>query len=173
MPLDHRSSWPNLTTNVYEQRQTMPRSKALFLSVTESVGRFFPESLAHTKTGSMLTPAAKFGFWESLHIFSSLTIHVIASFMMEKCPAAFSVTIDTGLYQTVRTLLGEMARVGNSASRDHERMIQEIENLFPTGSAYTGPADGMEDLIGWSDCLDFGDMGFDFLEPFPSLLGEK
>lgn len=72
--------------------------------------------------------------------------------MMEKCPAAFSITIDTGLYQTVRTLLGEMARVGNSASRDHERMIQEIENLFPTGSAYTGPADGMEDLIGWSDC---------------------
>lgn len=121
----------------------------------------------------MLTVTAKFGFWESLHIFSSLTIHVIASFMLDKCPTAFSVPADRALYQTVRGLLGEMARVGNSASRDHERMILEIENLFPAGSAYTGPADGMEDLIGWSDCLDFGDMGFDFLQSFPSLLGEN
>lgn len=121
----------------------------------------------------MLTVTAKFGFWESLHIFSSLTIHVIASFMMEKCPTTFSLPVVRGLHQTVRGLLREMARDGNSASRDHERMIQEIENLFPTGSAYTGPADGMEDLIGWSDCWDFGDMGFDFLEPFPSLLGEN
>lgn len=44
-------------------------------------------------------------------------------------------------------------------------MIQDIENLFPTGSAYTGPANGIEDLIGWSDYLEFGDIGFDLIEP--------
>lgn len=90
---------------------------------------------------------------------------------MEKCPAAFSFAIDRELYQTVRDLLGEMARLGNNASRDHERMIQDIENLFPTGSAYTGPAEGLEDLIGWSDYLEFGDIGFDSIEPSTSLQG--
>jgi proline utilization trans-activator len=85
--------------------------------------------------------------------------------MKEKCRPAFSFTADRELSQTARNILSDMARLGNNASKDHERMIQEIENLFPTGSAYTGPTDGIEDLIGWSDYMEFGGIGFDSIEP--------
>ncbi|KAK2596107.1 hypothetical protein QQS21_006454 [Conoideocrella luteorostrata] len=112
---------------------------------------------------------AKFGFWESLHIFSSLLILLISSFVMENCSGSFSIPIERELYRNVREILGEMARHGNRASRDHERMIQEIENLFPTGSANIASGDKIEDIIGWTDYLDFGNMGSDLMGNYGSL----
>ncbi|KAJ6070522.1 hypothetical protein N7467_011841 [Penicillium canescens] len=110
---------------------------------------------------------AKFGFWESLHIFSSLTIHVIITCMAEKCPAAFPNSPDITIYDSVRSLLVEMARAGNAASNDHERMIQDIEGLFKADSTNASLPGGIDDMVRWSDFLD-GNMGAELFDPFPS-----
>ncbi|KAE8132756.1 hypothetical protein BDV38DRAFT_274869 [Aspergillus pseudotamarii] len=101
---------------------------------------------------------AKFGFWESLHIFSSLTIHVITRFMTEKYSVVFNSTRSNAPFGPVRDLLREMARVGNAASKDHERMIQDVEDLFTADSVGVELTEEIEDLIGWSDCVDGGNL---------------
>ncbi|KGO75807.1 Pyruvate/Phosphoenolpyruvate kinase [Penicillium italicum] len=101
--------------------------------------------LRYNQSSNIFT--AKFGFWESLHIFSSLTVHVISGFLMEKQPAAFAGARTNAPYSPVRSLLGEMARVGNAASKDHERMIQDIEDLFTETPSNTDLTEGIEDLI--------------------------
>ncbi|KAJ5490164.1 hypothetical protein N7453_010989 [Penicillium expansum] len=111
---------------------------------------------------------AKFGFWESLHIFSSLTVHVISGFLKEKQAAAFASAWTNAPYSPVRSLLGEMARVGNAASKDHEKMIQDIEDLFTEAPSNTGLTEGIEDPVYWPEYVNIESMGFDFDETFPS-----
>lgn len=90
---------------------------------------------------------------------------------MENCPAAISLFIERNLFFEVRKILEEMAHLGNNASKDHERMIQDIENLFPTGGVYAGLPHEGGDFIEWSDYLGIEDSGFDFNEPLGSILG--
>ncbi|KAL4877966.1 hypothetical protein BJY04DRAFT_230241 [Aspergillus karnatakaensis] len=111
---------------------------------------------------------AKFGFWESLHIFSSLTIQIIANFMMDREPSSFPIGTQVSLYAKQRILLGEMARAGNLASRDHEKMIEDIEGLFATGQGDVRDAENIVDSAMWSDFFDNENTGFDFLDPFPA-----
>ncbi|OGM40377.1 hypothetical protein ABOM_010595 [Aspergillus bombycis] len=110
---------------------------------------------------------AKFGFWESLHIFSSLTVHVISSCLMEKRPNAFAAARTSALYSPVRSLLGEMARLGNAASKDHEKMIHEIEDLFTDIPPSTGLTDGVEDIVEWPEYLNAENMTFALDETLP------
>ncbi|QQK46722.1 Pyruvate/Phosphoenolpyruvate kinase [Penicillium digitatum] len=111
---------------------------------------------------------AKFGFWESLHIFSSLTVYVISGFLMEKRATSFTSAQTNVPYTPVRNLLGEMARVGNAASKDHERMIQDIEDLFRETPSHTGLTEGIEDLGHWPECVNVESMGFDVDETLSS-----
>jgi hypothetical protein len=63
-----------------------------------------------------------------------------------------------------------MAQEGNAASKDHNRMITEIEELFTETSSDTGIlAEGIESLVDWPDYLDNGTLGFEFDETFPSV----
>lgn len=67
-----------------------------------------------------------------------------------------------------------MAQVGNLASRDHEQMIRDVEELFETGPpGSTGPTtDDIGDFAAWGDLFDFGNTGFDpaIFDSFPSSL---
>ncbi|PLB53913.1 hypothetical protein P170DRAFT_469393 [Aspergillus steynii IBT 23096] len=111
---------------------------------------------------------AKFGFWESLHIFSSLTVHIISRCLIAKRPSAFATVRENIPYGPVRSLLGEMARVGNAASKDHERMIHDIENLFTETPFNTGLTEGIEDLVDWPEYMNTDNVAFGFDDTFPS-----
>lgn len=87
---------------------------------------------------------------------------------MEKRPTAFNPVPDIIPYGAVRSLLGEMARVGNAASKDHERMIHDIENLFTETPSNTGLTEGIEDLVDWPEYMNTENVSFDFDETFPS-----
>lgn len=62
-----------------------------------------------------------------------------------------------------------MAREGNAASKDHNRMIDEIEAIFTDNSSYIGIAEGIENFEDWPDYLEGGNWGFEFDETFPSV----
>ncbi|GAB1193510.1 hypothetical protein APSETT444_002731 [Aspergillus pseudonomiae] len=109
----------------------------------------------------------KFGFWESLHIFSSLTVHVISGCLMEKRPNAFAGARTSALYSPVRSLLGEMARLGNAASKDHEKMIHDIEDLFTDITPNTDLTEGVEDVVEWPEYLNAENMTFALDETLP------
>lgn len=89
--------------------------------------------------------------------------------MAERCPTAFPVTPDTTIFNSVRGLLVEMANSGNAASKDHERMIRDIEQLFNTDSLSTSIPGGIDDIFGWSEFLE-GNMGAQTLDQLPSLV---
>ncbi|KAE8401785.1 hypothetical protein BDV37DRAFT_253974 [Aspergillus pseudonomiae] len=110
---------------------------------------------------------AKFGFWESLHIFSSLTVHVISGCLMEKRPNAFAGARTSALYSPVRSLLGEMARLGNAASKDHEKMIHDIEDLFTDITPNTDLTERVEDVVEWPEYLNAENMTFALDETLP------
>jgi hypothetical protein len=62
-----------------------------------------------------------------------------------------------------------MAQYGNAASKDHNRMITEIEDLFTETPLNTELlVEGIESLVDWPDYLDNGTLGFEFDETFPS-----
>ncbi|OKL63836.1 hypothetical protein UA08_00772 [Talaromyces atroroseus] len=72
----------------------------------------------------------KFGFWESLHLFSGLTIVSLAISVNLRWPGSFDEKPDDGeTYQTARCLLSEMADAGNLASKGQLRMLDEVEAL--------------------------------------------
>ncbi|CAI7611447.1 unnamed protein product [Penicillium manginii] len=89
---------------------------------------------------------------------------------IERRPTAFASLIFNAPYEPVKRLLAEMAQEGNAASKDHNRMITEIEELFTETSSDTGIlAEGIESLVDWPDYLDNGTLGFEFDETFPSV----
>ncbi|OAL53100.1 hypothetical protein IQ07DRAFT_641511 [Pyrenochaeta sp. DS3sAY3a] len=73
---------------------------------------------------------AKFGFWESLHLFSSVKLLLIASIInatgavnIEYCNSK-----DSALYESSKVLLCEMGRVGNRTSQGHLHHLEELEH---------------------------------------------
>lgn len=97
---------------------------------------------------------AKFGYWESLHLFSSLTILLLSRVVNIPEPladenqggAALALSpndfasprttisvqqglVATQLYTEGRALLDEMAAVGNLAAKDHAAWLADIEGL--------------------------------------------
>lgn len=95
---------------------------------------------------------------------------MISEFISARRPTAFTngVVANTIQYGPARSLLANMAREGNAASRDHDRMINEIENMFSEASVNLGLPEGIESFVDWPEYLDSGTLGFDLEETFPS-----
>jgi proline utilization trans-activator len=75
---------------------------------------------------------AKYGFWESLHLFSSLSLLLLVKLINRRWPQALGMTFldeDEDTYVAGRGTLQEMSSVGNFASNDHLKMLRDIENL--------------------------------------------
>ncbi|KAH6991377.1 hypothetical protein BKA56DRAFT_474340 [Ilyonectria sp. MPI-CAGE-AT-0026] len=73
-----------------------------------------------------------YGYWDSAHLFSCLTVLAIASSMLSKQPNAFQCTRDdisrdSGTYRNARYVLVHMAQAGNIASKRHLSMLEEVE----------------------------------------------
>lgn len=73
---------------------------------------------------------AKFGYWESLHLFSGLAIIALARVSIEE-GKDFNPNSedDVALYTRTRALLREMARVGNPAAKDHDVLLSDVEAM--------------------------------------------
>ncbi|KAK1702984.1 hypothetical protein BDP67DRAFT_550042 [Colletotrichum lupini] len=73
---------------------------------------------------------AKFGYWESLHLFSGLAILALARVSIEE-GQDFNPNSedDVALYTRTRALLREMARVGNPAAKDHDVLLSDVEAM--------------------------------------------
>ncbi|KAL1869970.1 hypothetical protein VTK73DRAFT_2891 [Phialemonium thermophilum] len=92
----------------------------------------------------------RYGYWDSVHLFSSLAILSIANLMAHKVPSAFpsspgGVDSDVALYQKGRTILHGMVRAGNIPSRHHLQMLEEVESI---GDMMCAPVDGDAALMG-------------------------
>ncbi|KAF4810714.1 Proline utilization trans-activator [Colletotrichum siamense] len=74
---------------------------------------------------------AKFGYWESLHLFSGLSILALArvSINCDRVSSPSSEDHDVALYSRTRELLREMARVGNPAAKDHDALLSDVEAM--------------------------------------------
>lgn len=84
--------------------------------------------------------AAKFGYWESLHLFTGITMLLL----FQVVPALDAQTLylhettdceefrfgnQTEIYERSRALLTDMATVGNPAAKDHLNMLTDVETL--------------------------------------------
>ncbi|KAF6817754.1 hypothetical protein CSOJ01_02191, partial [Colletotrichum sojae] len=89
---------------------------------------------------------SKFGFWDSMHLFSSLMLVCLALAVNKRRPGSFDEKEnDFMTYSTGKTVLGEMVQAGNLASKGHERMLLEIEQLAEVLSGIQ--AGGIEPLM--------------------------
>ncbi|KAF4950175.1 hypothetical protein FSARC_13281 [Fusarium sarcochroum] len=88
---------------------------------------------------------AKFGFWDSLHLFSSLTIFSLAISVNRRRPGSFDEKdTDPATYSTAKDLLHDLVKAGNLASKGHEKMLQDVEALGEVlGSMQTNASDFM------------------------------
>ncbi|KAF9890087.1 hypothetical protein FE257_006248 [Aspergillus nanangensis] len=72
---------------------------------------------------------AKFGFWDSLHLFSSLTILSLAMTTNRQRLGIFEKDTDFVTYSTAKNLLYDMVRAGSLASKEHAKMLSDVEAL--------------------------------------------
>lgn len=86
---------------------------------------------------------AHFGFWDSLHLFSSLTIFCLAMSANRRRPGSFDERHDDfPTYSAAKDILRDMIRAGNVASKGHEKMLSDVEALGEVlGSVQTGVSD--------------------------------
>ena len=110
---------------------------------------------------------AKYGFWESLHLFSSLSLLLLVKLINRRWPHTLGLNFcddDEETYVVCRDILQEMSSVGNFASNDHLRMLHEIENLekhtqeISTVTAATLP-DFLLDVADWQNIFFNSDTG--------------
>jgi len=87
--------------------------------------------------------------------------------MEERYPAALPSSPDITIYDSVRSQLVEIARAGNAASENHERMIKDIEGLFKADPMHATLPEGIDDIFRWSDFPD-GNMGTEPFDPLSS-----
>ncbi|CAG9951972.1 unnamed protein product [Clonostachys rosea f. rosea IK726] len=97
---------------------------------------------------------AMFGFWESSHLFSGLTILSLAISVNSRWPGSFEEKPDDQTtYWTAKGVLGEMAQAGNLASKGQLRMLDEVETLH--------------DALSWTDNTAFDLFNFWDTEAWP------
>ncbi|CAH0034094.1 unnamed protein product [Clonostachys rhizophaga] len=97
---------------------------------------------------------ATFGFWESSHLFSGLTILSLAISVNSRWPGSFEEKPDDQTtYWTAKGVLGEMAQAGNLASKGQIRMLDEVETLH--------------DALTWTDNTAFDLFNFWDTEAWP------
>ncbi|KAL4935294.1 hypothetical protein BDV06DRAFT_132139 [Aspergillus oleicola] len=101
-----------------------------------------------------LTNPARFGFWESLHLFSGLMIMSLAMSVNSRWPGSLDEkTDDRHTYDTARGLLNEMIDAGNLGSKGHGQMLADVEALQTGLSAAQGTVDLQWDVDEWINQL--------------------
>lgn len=82
---------------------------------------------------------AKYGYWESLHLFSSLTILCLAKAVVKSQdgialskPPGYNDTAeqDFATYENAKAVFLDMAASGNPAAKDFAAMLTDIERLI-------------------------------------------
>ncbi|KAF5552560.1 c6 transcription [Fusarium phyllophilum] len=71
---------------------------------------------------------ARFGYWDSVHAFSSLSIISIAKVVAPEL-AETSELNDEHLYTQCRLILKEMAEAGNPAAIDHNALLADLDSI--------------------------------------------
>lgn len=102
---------------------------------------------------------AKYGYWESLHLFSSLSIICLAQAIKDTPDASVTQQLSanpetTLLYQEAKMVLSDMATSGNPAASDFQDMLLQIENLVAK-PATSSPYD-IDQVELFPDLLDLG-----------------
>lgn len=98
---------------------------------------------------------ARFGFWESLHLFSGLLILSLAMSVNSRWPGSCDENSDDGnTYDTAKKLLDEMITAGNLGSKGHGQMLADVE-AFQNGlfTAHPGAVDFQWDVDEWINQL--------------------
>ncbi|CAI6092668.1 unnamed protein product [Clonostachys chloroleuca] len=72
---------------------------------------------------------AKFGYWDSVHAFSSLSIMSISRAVAPDLSESPQYNDDAYLYSQCRVMLKDMAEAGNPASKDHHLLLADVENI--------------------------------------------
>ncbi|KAH8892981.1 hypothetical protein GQ53DRAFT_793732 [Thozetella sp. PMI_491] len=107
---------------------------------------------------------AKFGYWDSIHLFSALAVLALSKAIISAPMGAVGYD-DDELYSQSRVILEEMARAGNPAAKDHVSLLSEVETLSRTISVQVEhplPSDTANFGL-WGPQFIFGDLGFDEL----------
>lgn len=109
---------------------------------------------------------AKYGFWESLHLFSAINIFSLARLAHALRPfSLYQDDDDLSLYTAAKTLLHTIAAHGNVASKGHVKLVDEIEQLLDVvvssqSSTHTDRpismtmADVEQDIFQWIENID-------------------
>lgn len=80
-------------------------------------------------TVRMLTfPPARFGYWDSVHAFSSLSIISIAKAVAPELTETSELN-DEHLCTQCGLILKEMAEAGNPAARDHNALLADLDSI--------------------------------------------
>ncbi|KAJ4252448.1 hypothetical protein NW762_011049 [Fusarium torreyae] len=72
---------------------------------------------------------SKFGYWDSVHAFSSLSIISIAKAVAPELSESPNGDDDSYLYSKCRSILKEMAEAGNPAARDHNALLIDVDSI--------------------------------------------
>lgn len=112
------------------------------LSATERLGARFSERSLYFADSMR---AAKYGFWESLHLSSGIMIALLSRQLSALRPEnPIQGYPDEELVSSSKVLLSHMAGAGNMAARNHVRMLEEVDRLLEfvaENAAYSGVQD--------------------------------
>lgn len=107
---------------------------------------------------------AKYGFWESLHLFSAINVFSLARLAQTLRPfSLYQTDSDLELYTSAKSILHSMAAHGNAASKGHVRLIEEIERLMDAVSLHSSNQDTdltvsmtdlEQDIFQWIESID-------------------
>ncbi|KAJ3518913.1 hypothetical protein NM208_g14335 [Fusarium decemcellulare] len=105
---------------------------------------------------------AKFGYWDSIHIFSALAILSLSN-IPSIDPRGPKSDADGRLYTDSRAILEDMARSGNPSAKDHESLLTDVEAMVKEVSSradqpMVDPDATITDP--WDLQPSFGDLGF-------------
>ncbi|CAH0052143.1 unnamed protein product [Clonostachys solani] len=122
----------------------------------------------------------KYGYWDSVHLFSSLMILNLASLISRRLQGAGQSSKeetenDVSMYQQGRRILLGLAEAGNVPSKHHLSMLEEVEAI---GEIHSWPGDselsGSENVgieLGfdnWGELIVPPDLNFDVFNPSSS-----
>jgi hypothetical protein len=120
---------------------------------------------------SLIYDLAKYGFYDSLHLFSSIIIFSLSRLVNTIRPLSMiQEPQDLALYSSARDLLMSMAAAGNLASKGHVQMLDDIERHLD-GVSESQDAQmlnvRLDEISPWIDSIGGSDFLFD-MSGFPS-----
>lgn len=122
----------------------------------------------------------KYGYWDSVHLFSSLMILNLAGLINRRLQGAGQSSgeeteNDVSMYQQGRRILFGLAEAGNVPSKHHLSMLEEVEAIgemhaWPGDSELSGSENvGIElGFDNWGELIVPPDLNFDVLNPSSS-----